>query len=452
MPGHKNHILIVDDDISLCDILINTLEYVGYKTSNVQTGEAALSILDNQNVDIMLLDFRLPDMDGLEILNKVLQKKPALPVIMISGQGSIPVAVNATKSGAYDFLEKPIDAERVLITLKNALEKSRLTREKMNLIDREKHRYLMIGESARMVHLNEIIQKAAASNSKVLVQGENGTGKELVARAIHYNSSRAAGPFVAVNCAAIPESLIESELFGHKRGSFTGATADKKGRFQLAESGTLLLDEIGDMSVLTQAKLLRTLEENTIEMVGGSEPLDIDVRVIAATNKDLETAVHENNFREDLFYRLNVIRIDVPPLRERKEDIPLLTEFFIAYFCNELNIPNKKMSMKAMNRLIDYNWPGNVRELKNVIEKAVVLLNGSEIQIQDIASVLRTSDRLMQNQKGHLTFKEAKHTFEREYILQKLIEHDFNITHAAKCMDLPRTYLHKKIKILDIQV
>ncbi len=452
MPGYKNHILIVDDDVSLCDILINTLEYVGYKTSNVQTGKAALSLLNNQNVDIMLLDFRLPDMDGLEILKKALQKKPALPVIMISGQGSIQIAVNATKLGAYDFLEKPIDAERVLITLKNALERSKLTREKMNLIDREKHRYLMIGESANMIHLNELIQKAAASNSKVLVQGENGTGKELVARSIHYNSNRAASPFVPVNCAAIPETLIESELFGHKKGSFTGAITDKKGRFQLAEGGTILLDEIGDMSVLTQAKLLRSLEENTIEMVGGSESIDIDVRVIAATNKDLEAAVHENDFREDLFYRLNVIRINVPPLRERKEDIPLLTEYFIEYFCKELSIPVKKISTRVQSRLIDYNWPGNVRELKNVIEKAVVLLNGNEIQIQDIASVLRTSGRLMHKQKGHLTFKEAKHAFEKEYILQKLIEYDFNITRAAKCIDLPRTYLHKKIKTLDIQL
>lgn len=451
MDRLNSHVLIVDDDTSLCDILVNTLSYVGYKTSVAKSGKKALEIIEHQNIDIMLLDFRLPDMNGLDILKTALKYRPWLPVIMISGQGSIQVAVNATKIGAYDFLEKPIDAERVLITLKNALEISKLHHEKMSLIDREKQRYLMIGQSQKMLYLEELISKAAASNSKVLIQGENGTGKELVARSIHYSSNRAANSFVAVNCAAIPESLIESELFGHKKGSFTGAYADKKGRFQLADNGTLLLDEIGDMSILTQAKLLRTLEENIIEMVGGSDPISIDVRVIAATNKDLDMAVRENDFRKDLFFRLNVINIQVPSLRERKEDIPILTEYYIQYFCNELNIPNKSISTRAMNRLIEYHWPGNVRELKNVIEKTVVLLEGDHIEMQDIASVLSPSSRYTQENKKTLNFKDAKHAFEKEYILEKLYENNFNITRAAECMDLPRTYLHKKIKTLNIQ-
>lgn len=450
MPNKKNRVLIVDDASSLCEILVNTLQYVGYETLVAQSGTEALQILEHERIDIVLLDFRLPDMSGLDILKKSQLKKPWLPVIMISGQGSIQVAVNATKIGAYDFLEKPIDSERLLITLKNALEKSKLHHEKINLIDREKQRYLMIGQSPKMVFLNELIAKAAASSSKVLIQGENGTGKELVARSIHYNSSRAASPFVAVNCAAIPESLIESELFGHKKGSFTGAFNDKKGRFQLADNGTILLDEIGDMSILTQAKLLRTLEDNTIEMVGGSQPISLDVRVIAATNKDLENSIQENDFREDLYFRLNVIQIHVPPLRERKEDIPLLSEYFIQQFCDELNISHKKISTRAMNRLIEYNWPGNIRELKNVIEKIVVLLSNNEIQMHDIASVLSPVKKVTNESRNNLNFKDAKHAFEKDYILEKLLENNFNVTRAAASMDLPRTYLHKKIKALDI--
>ncbi len=450
MGQEKNRILIVDDDVSLCEILVNTLEYVGYNTRIANKGNEALACLTQYKPDAMLLDLRLPDMNGLQVLDKALQIEPSLQTIMISGQGTVQTAVKATKIGAFDFMEKPLDSERVLITIKNALEKNKLKRERNTLIENMKKHYIMIGQSQKMQDLCDMIMKASMSNSKVLIEGENGTGKELVARAIHHNSARAAEAFVAVNCAAIPESLIESELFGHKKGSFTGAISDKVGRFQLAEGGTLLLDEIGDMSILTQAKLLRSLEENTVERVGGDKPIPVDVRVIAATNQNLEKAIQTSDFREDLYFRLNVLKFTVPPLRDRREDIPLIAEYYIKYFCNEMNVPVKKINTRAMNRLIEYAWPGNVRELKNTIEKLVVLISADEIQSHDIASVLR-SVPTGGNKNNHVSFREAKHNFEKEYITEKLYENNYNITKTAESMDLPRTYLHKKIKKLEIQ-
>ncbi|NQT23927.1 sigma-54-dependent Fis family transcriptional regulator [candidate division KSB1 bacterium] len=452
MVKKKAQILIIDDDKSLCQIVANTLEYEGYETEAVHDGKTALEKVNEKERDLILLDLRLPDMDGMDVLKKIMEGEHNLQAIMISGEGTIHTAVEATKIGAYDFLEKPLDSDRVLLTIKNALDRNTLVQEKQLLLQSVKEHYQMVGASGEMQKIHEIIRKAAATNSKVLIQGENGTGKELVARAIHNNSQRAGRPFIAVNCAAIPETLIESELFGHKKGAFTGAIADKPGRFQMAEGGTIFLDEIGDMSLMTQAKVLRTLEDSTVEMVGGSQPILVDVRVIAATNKDLQEEMKEDNFREDLYFRLNVLNIMVPALRDRKEDIPLLVVHYIEQICNEHGVKLKKMSSRAMNRLVNYPWPGNVRELKNFIEKMVILVESTEMQPGEIVSLLESHSKLKQPASDNLTLKEAKEIFERDFIRDKLITANHNITKAAEMLGLPRTYLHKKIKKLDVEV
>lgn len=446
-------ILIIDDDQSLCEILTNTLEYVGYKTQSINSGKAGLQRVGEEEVDLVLLDLKLPDISGMKILEKIKEMKPFVQVVMVSGQGTIHTAVEATKIGAYDFLEKPLDSERVLLTIKNALDRGKLEKENAQLLESVKEHYIMVGESPKMRTLKEMIQKASATNSKVLIEGENGTGKELVARAIHHNSARAAGPFVAVNCAAIPETLIESELFGHRKGAFTGAIADKPGRFQMAEGGTIFLDEIGDMSLMTQAKMLRTLEEECIEVVGGKAVVPIDVRVIAATNKDLQKQMKMGEFREDLYFRLNVLTFQVPPLRERKEDIPLLVDYFLRYFCAELGVGMKRITGRAMNRLMAHSWPGNVRELRNLVEKLIVLVGSEEIHPQDISSVLQNySGRQEMSASSASSLKDAKIKFEREFILEKLFANNWNIKKTSEILGIPRTYLHKKIKMLDIEV
>ena len=389
----KPRILIVDDDRSHCDIIANALDYEGYNTDIANNGKTAILKIQSDILDLILLDFKLPDMTGIKVLEKAREKNPPVQVVMLSGQGSIHTAVEATKMGAYDFLEKPISSDRILLTLRNALDRGRLEREKAHLLESVKKHYTMVGEGPKMKEIHDLIRKAAKTNSKVLIEGENGTGKELVARAIHHESSRAGRPFVAVNCAAIPETLIESELFGHKKGSFTGAIADKPGRFQQADSGTIFLDEIGDMSIMTQAKVLRTLEEGTIEMVGGSEAIPVDVRVIAATNKDLLEEMKASHFREDLYFRLNVLSIKVPTLRERRDDIPILVEYYTQHFCNEHGVVQKKITPKALQQLVRYPWPGNVRELKNFVEKAVVLIGPAEIQPHDVSAILKNYNR-----------------------------------------------------------
>lgn len=444
-------ILIVDDDRSLCEIIADTLEYEGYKTEAAYDGKTALKKIKEKKHDLVLLDLRLPDISGMDILKQIMESGGDLQAIIISGEGTIHTAVEATKIGAYDFLEKPLDSDRVLLTIKNALDRNTLAEEKRMLLESVKAHYQMVGTSPQMQEIHDLISKAAKTNSKILIQGENGTGKELVARAIHNNSQRAGRPFVAVNCAAIPETLIESELFGHKKGAFTGALADRPGRFQIADGGTLFMDEIGDMSLMTQAKVLRTLEENVVEMVGGSEPVTVDVRVIAATNKDLHEEMKENKFREDLYFRLNVLNIRVPALRNRKEDIPLLVEHFINGFCNEHGVRMKKMSKAAINRLISYSWPGNVRELKNFVEKMVILVESTEIRPVEVDALLQSHSRIKRPKTENLTLKEAKEVFERNFIRDKLVAANHNITKAAEMLGLPRTYLHKKIKKLNVE-
>jgi two-component system nitrogen regulation response regulator NtrX len=452
MSVKKPRILIVDDDRSFCEILKNMLEYEGYLINTAHDGKTGIKKLDEKHFDIALLDLKLPDILGLKVLKKAREITPPVQVVMISGEGTIHTAVEATKKGAYDFLEKPVDSDRLLLTVKNALERGQLEMEKEKLLESVRQQYRMIGSSDKMKEIYELIRKAGATNSKVLIEGENGTGKELVARAIHHESTRASQPFVAVNCAAIPETLIESELFGHKKGAFTGAVADKPGRFQAADGGTLFLDEIGDMSVMTQAKVLRALEENAVEMVGSSESISVDVHVIAATNKDLQKEMRENNFREDLFFRLNVLNIKVPPLRERKADIPQLMEYYIQFFCAEHGIPLKIIKPKAMQHLVRYSWPGNVRELKNLAEKLVILIGSSEIQSQHITSVLKHYSVSKSETGEDLSLKEAKESFEREFIREKLAASDWNVTKTAQVLGIPRTYLYKKMHKLGIEV
>lgn len=452
MMQKQSQILVVDDDRSLCEILINILEYAGYRAEAVHDGQSGLERIPSLDPDVALIDLRLPDMNGLDLLKQIMEGRQNLQAVMISGEGTIHTAVEATKIGAYDFLEKPLDSDRVLLTIKNAIDRGRLEREMARLLDSMREHYQMVGTSTEMMKIHELIRKASETNSKVLIQGENGTGKELVARAIHNNGKRAGQPFVAVNCAAIPETLIESELFGHKKGSFTGAIADKPGRFQQAEGGTIFLDEIGDMSVMTQAKVLRTLEDNMVEMVGGSKAIPVDVRVIAATNKDLQLEMQENRFREDLYFRLNVLSIQVPALRERKQDIPLLVEHFTEQFCNEHGVRLKKVTKRALNRLVAHDWPGNVRELRNFVEKMVVLLESTEILPAEIDALLSSQNRSKQPVPENLTLREAKENFEREFIRDNIISADKNITRAAEMLGLPRTYLHKKIKQLGIEV
>jgi len=451
MVARRPRILIVDDDRSHCEIIANALEYEGYHTEMAHSGGNAIEIIRKNNLDLILLDLKLPDMTGMRVLEMAREADPTLQVVMISGQGTIHTAVEATKMGAYDFLEKPIDSDRILLTLRNALEKGRLEREKEHLLESVKQHYAMIGESMIMKEIHELIHKAAKTNSKVLIEGENGTGKELVARAIHHESQRAGEPFVPVNCAAIPDTLIESELFGHKKGSFTGAIFDKPGRFHQAEGGTLFLDEVGDMSIMTQAKVLRALEENMIEMVGGKDPIPVDVRIIAATNKNLQNEMRTGRFREDLYFRLNVLNIKIPPLRDRKEDVPLLMDHYIKYFCREHGVVQKTISPRAVQQLTLYSWPGNVRELKNFIEKAVILIGSDRIESNDVNTILKkhTCNSIPEPEQNQ-TLKEAREHFERSFIQVKLAGAEGNVTRAAESLGIPRTYLYKKLKNLGI--
>jgi len=447
MSNKKEKILIVDDDRRLSEILANVLDYEGYDCDTSNDGEETISKFKKKTFDLVLLDLKLPDMSGMDILSKIKKLKPSVQIVMISGQGSIQTAVEATKKGAYDFLEKPLDTERVLVTIKNALEKGRLEREKALLLESEKRRYAMVGKSKAMEEINEFVEKAASTTSKVLIEGENGTGKELVARAIHHSSSRAGERFLAVNCAAIPDSLIESELFGHKKGAFTNAFEDKIGKFQAADGGTLFLDEIGDMSLFTQSKVLRALEEGTIEMIGDDKSIKIDVRIIAATNKDLQKEIDSGKFRKDLYFRLNVLNIKIPPLRDRKEDIPLLIEHFINQYSHEHGVPPKRVTEEGIQLLQNYSWPGNIRELKNLAEELMVIVEEEEINPKMVASVLRKSSnlRLYTYISSDMSLQEAREQFEREFIHQKLIMNNWNITRTAKMLGIPRTYLHNKI-------
>jgi two-component system nitrogen regulation response regulator NtrX len=441
------HILIVDDEPAIQSSLKGVLEDEGYRVSAVGSGEEALARLAEEAPDLVFLDIWMADMDGLETLARIKRARVDTAVVMISGHGTIETAVKATKLGAYDFIEKPLSLEKTLLVTARALEHARLERENAQLRERLDLQWDIVGQSPAVQALRQQIATAAPTNGRVLIHGENGSGKQLVARAIHQRSARAAQPFVEVNCAAIPEELIESELFGHEKGAFTGAIARRKGKFEAANGGTLFLDEIGDMSLKTQAKVLRALEEQAFERVGGKDTIKVDVRVIAASNQDLHELIAQGRFRDDLFYRLNVIPIEVPPLRERKEDIPLLITHFIQHFAPENGKRNKALSVEALAYFLQYAWPGNVRELRNMVERLVIMTPGDVIGPDDLPAPLRPKD-LPLGVEGprERTLREARESFERAYILSELQLNDWNMTRTAEKLGIERSHLYRKIR------
>jgi two-component system nitrogen regulation response regulator NtrX len=398
---------------------------------------------------VTFLDVKMPGMDGLDALERIRKLDPAAVVVMISGHGTIDTAVEATRRGAFDFLEKPLDTDRLLVTLRNALDLKGLALSVEHLRSEVESRHEIVGSSFQIRQVVERIERVAPTDARVLVTGENGTGKELVARAIHRLSARAGGPFVEVNCAAIPAELIESELFGHIKGSFTGAVADRPGKFEQADGGTLFLDEVGDMSLAAQAKVLRALEEGVVTRVGGSRPVRVDVRVIAATNKDLAEEIEGGRFREDLFYRLNVVPVHVPPLRERREDIPMLIEHFVNVMSRSDPAGRRGFTEAALARLQAREWPGNVRELRNTIERLLILASGDRIDEHDIDRLVTGGGRdsgLGSDLAQAGTFSEFKDRAERAFILQKLRENDWNVSETARQVEMPRSNLYKKIE------
>jgi len=447
-----HNILIVDDETGIRQSLKGVLEDEGYKVAVVESGEACLDTLRRRSFDVILLDIWLPGMDGLETLEKVREGEDAPEVIMISGHGTIETAVRATKLGAFDFVEKPLSLEKTLILVKNAAESKRLRGENRDLKKQLLAKSVIVGDSIPMKALRQQIGLMAPTNGRVLVYGESGTGKELVAHAIHSQSPRKEAMFVEVNCAAIPEDLIGSELFGHRKGSFSGASSDKDGKFQKANGGTLFLDEVGDMSLKTQSKVLRTLDEQRFTPVGGDDTITVDVRVIAATNKDLEEEISKGNFREDLFYRLNVIPFYVPPLRERKEDIPMLARYFLKEFSATYGRRPREITDDAIDALMRYSWPGNVRELRNVMER-IVIMNPTAYKLDRKhlpPLVYRDGSRRPLGEAS--TLHQARAAYERDYILKKLDENHGNVSRTAEVLGLERSHLYRKMKSLGIAV
>lgn len=454
----QSQILIVDDEEGIRETLSAILEDEGYQVRSVESAAAARGALSGNKFDLVLLDVWLPDQDGLELLEQDAvasdnSDAPAplfdMPVIVISGHGTIDTAVKAIRIGAYDFLEKPLSLSRVTLTVANALEHGRLQREVQSLASQLDEVDSLVGASEVMQSLASKLDLIAESDSRVMITGENGTGKEVVARRIWSRSKRSDRPFVAVNCAAIPHDLIESELFGHAKGAFTGATHDRRGRFEQAHQGTLFLDEIADMSLMTQAKVLRILEEQKFEPVGATHTIDVDVRVLAATNKDLESEIAEGRFREDLFFRLNVIPVRVPPLRERIADILALFKHFVGHYAAELGKPPKALSPEAEEQLSTYAWPGNVRELRNLVERLMILVPTATITIQDLPANLRTQQTVRHAAMAlddFASLKDAREAFEATYIERVLGEESGNVTQTAKRLGVERSSLHRKLK------
>ncbi len=442
-------ILIIDDEASIRETLANILEDEGHQPTLCDSGEAAIAQFAREEYDLVFLDLWLPGIDGMAVLER-LKTVGAPPVIVISGHGNIDSAVRATRLGAYDFLEKPLSLERVLLTVNHALADRKLRDQVRDLRQHFTLEELLIGESDAMKKLDEQVRSAAPSNSRVLITGENGSGKEIVARTLHRLSQRAEQPFIDVNCAAIPEELIESELFGHRKGAFTGAIDDRKGKFELADGGTLFLDEIGDMSLKTQAKVLRVLQEQTFQKVGGQQTISVDVRVIAATNKSLETEIAAGSFRSDLYYRLNVVPIEVPPLRARGNDVTLLAEHFLRRFAAETGTPKKRLSSGAASKLRAYHWPGNVRELRNVIERMAILMKGEVIEPEDVQ--LGAPAALPAQIDARMTLREARDEFEKQYILSRLREFAGNVSRTADALGVERSNLYRKLNAYGIRV
>jgi two-component system nitrogen regulation response regulator NtrX len=442
-------ILIVDDEQGIRAALGQLLEFEGYEVRSVGNAVDAITEYQKQRPDLVFLDVKMAGIDGIEALKKIKEIDASAVIVMISGHATIQTAVEATQLGAYDILEKPLDTDRILVTLRNALKHLDLQDENTRLKETIQSRYEIVGKSYGVRAVIDKIDRVGKTPARVLITGENGTGKELVARALHSQSSRVDQPFVEVNCAAIPSELIESELFGHMKGSFTGAVADRAGKFEQANGGTLFLDEVGDMSLAAQAKVLRVLQDGVVTRIGGSKPVEVDVRVLAATNKNLETEIAEGRFREDLFYRLNVVPIHVPPLRERREDIPLLVAHFVNVLTRREGVAPRSFAPEAVERLTHLDWPGNVRELRNTIERLLILAPGPRITGEDVARLVGKRDPEQAGLGSLLeckTFEEFKHAAERAFLLAKLRELDWNVSETARALDMPRSNLYKKIE------
>jgi two-component system nitrogen regulation response regulator NtrX len=447
----KSTVLIVDDEAGVRSALAGVLRDEGYTVDTVESGEACLDRTARAPFDVIILDIWLPGLDGLATLQRLRERRVDASVVMISGHGNIESAVRAIKMGAFDFVEKPLSLEKTVLVVGNAVRQRRLEAENRALRAHVDRRLTMVGESYVMAQLREQIAMAAPTNGRVLIFGENGTGKELVARSIHAMSRRRAGPFVEVNCAAIPEELIESELFGHMKGAFTGAMSDRRGKFEVADTGTLFLDEIGDMSLKTQAKVLRALQEQVVEPVGGANSVKVDVRVLAATNKDLPTEIRAGRFREDLYFRLNVIPIFVPPLRDRDADVPLLADHFIAELAREYGRRPKRLDPGAAAGLRSYRWPGNVRELRNVIERLMIMVGGDTIAPADLAFLDSTAAPVVEaSVTAPLPLHEARDRFERDYILRVLAAQQGNMSRTADALGVERSNLYRKMKAFGI--
>jgi two-component system, NtrC family, nitrogen regulation response regulator NtrX len=446
-----HRVLIVDDEAGIRQALKQVLEYENLDVRVAASGGEAITLYTEFRPHLVFLDVKMAGLDGLETLTRLRDVDPGAQIVMISGHGTIATAVEATQRGAFDFLEKPLDTDRLLLTVRNALAHSELVGENARLREAAEDRYMMVGESLALRGVRELISKVGPTAARVLITGENGTGKELVARALHEASPRRENAFVEVNCAAIPSELIESELFGHMKGSFTGAFADRAGKFEQADGGTLFLDEVGDMSLSAQAKLLRVLQEGVVTRIGGSKSIQVDVRVLAATNKELESEIVEGNFREDLLYRLNVVPIEVPPLRERLADVPGLVTHFADRLAASAGVPGKKFADEAIRRLQSRSWPGNIRELRNAVERALILAPGKVVTAADVERLLPTGDGPLpagtsaETAAGQ-TFETFKQEAEKSFLLQKLREHDWNVSETARAIKMPRSNLYKKIE------
>ncbi|HUQ87327.1 MAG TPA: sigma-54 dependent transcriptional regulator [Vicinamibacterales bacterium] len=459
----KPRILVIDDEAAVRDSLKMTLEYDGYDVMLAATGEEGVKLIEREAPDLVFLDIKMPGMDGLEVLQKLRHLVEVTPIVVISGHGDITTAVEATRLGAFDFIEKPLGRERILVSVRNAVDTRRLKTENKSYRRDAEKKYQIVGDSPSLAAVRSAIQKAAPTNATVLIWGESGVGKELVARAIHRESLRRDGQFVQVNCAAIPDELIESELFGHEKGSFTGATDRQIGKFEQADKGTIFLDEIGDMSLKTQAKVLRVLQEQELERLGSNKVIKVDVRVIAATNKNLEEEIDKNTFREDLFYRLNVVPIHVPALRERRDDIPALVRHFADLFARDNNFHRKTFTATGMEKLKQQHWRGNIRELRNFVERLVIMTTGDSIDAKDIpeGGVIRGDLPILtpgggaevvsvtaaeQSWMQAPTLQEFKSGSERAYLVSKLRENSWNISKTAEVIDTPRSNLYKKLE------
>jgi two-component system nitrogen regulation response regulator NtrX len=448
----KGRILVVDDEAEIRRSVRMILEYEGYDVLEAASGPEGLTLIERDTPDLVFLDIKMPGLDGLEALQRIRQTNESLPVVIISGHGTVSTAVEATKLGAFDFIEKPLASERVLVTIRNALDQTRLQNENRSLKRAVEARHQMVGESPALRQVWDAVKRAAPTNATVLLLGESGAGKELVARSIHRNSLRSRERFVQVNCAAIPEELIESELFGHEKGSFTGATEKQIGKFEQADRGTIFLDEVADMSAKTQAKVLRVLQEGEVERLGSARTIKVDVRVIAATNKDLEQEIEKGTFREDLYFRLSVVPIRVPPLRDRREDVPALVRHFVDLFSRENNRKPQRFTPAALEYMQKARWKGNVRELKNTVERLLIMTPGDVIDVDDVREVARpepkpaaaSSDANDKERPG--TLREFKESAERAFLVEKLRENGWNISKTAEVIGTPRSNLYKKLE------